>query len=351
MIAAGRIVLSGCVVALLSAAGCGGSARVDEEGSEAGKSDGSIPDKCDADGDAPTVLADNQRAPLGIAVDQHFVYWANVIQSWPPPAEAGTIMRAPKAGGGVIDLATDLVQPARVALHGDNVYWVTNQGLVGRTPKDGGLSQVLATGEQFLDVAVDEGHVYAADPLPGAGAIVRVNLANGEAETLAGNGGAWAASTLAVDEGHIYWADAAVKRLMTASKVDLLPQVLFEAPSGGSSAPGTLEGLAVDAQNVYWAAPRLCGSADGSIMSIAKEGGTPNILVSNRSLCGANLAVDGTSVFWTEPDEGRVMKAPKTGGEPKTVACGQALPVEIAIDDDHVYWTNAEGGTVMRSPK
>ena len=60
-----------------------------------------------------------------------------------------------------------------------------------------------------------------------------------------------------------------------------------------------------------------------------------------------DMAVDGTSVYWTS-DAGTVMKVPLTGGTAITLASDQDGPSGIVVDDASIYWTNAGSGTVMK---
>ena len=62
-----------------------------------------------------------------------------------------------------------------------------------------------------------------------------------------------------------------------------------------------------------------------------------------------SLAVDGTSVYFTNPDEGTVMKTPLGGGPAVTLASGQAAPLAVAVDDTRVYWANEGTSTSGRT--
>lgn len=51
------------------------------------------------------------------------------------------------------------------------------------------------------------------------------------------------------------------------------------------------------------------------------------------------IAVDGANVYWTEMEGGRVMKVPKSGGEPAELVAGFVKPTGVALDADNVYYT------------
>ena len=77
--------------------------------------------KTSAPGGAPTIIAPNQLAPYGIAVDSQYVYWTNF--------DGNTVVKAPLAGGAEYVLASgaNLNIPTSIAVDSVNVYWA-NQG-------------------------------------------------------------------------------------------------------------------------------------------------------------------------------------------------------------------------------
>jgi hypothetical protein len=85
---------------------------------------------------------------------------------------------------------------------------------------------------------------------------------------------------------------------------------------------------------------------DGNSSGPEPGTGTPTILASGREPEG--IAVDSTSVYWTNYGDGTVMKVPTGGGTPTTLASGQGNPYRIAVDPTCVYWTS--GRTVMKAP-
>jgi hypothetical protein len=61
--------------------------------------------------------------------------------------------------------------------------------------------------------------------------------------------------------------------------------------------------LAVDATNVY-----LSGDANGALVTVPICGGTVTTLATRR---GPGIAVDANSVYWTNTNDGTVMKRAK----------------------------------------
>jgi sugar lactone lactonase YvrE len=69
------------------------------------------------------------------------------------------------------------------------------------------------------------------------------------------------------------------------------------------------------------------------------------------------IAVDGSYVYWTERDSGKVRRVAKTGGTILDLVPTQVnyLADSIAVDGEHVYWADTTGtpGTarLRRVPK
>ncbi|HEY4121003.1 MAG TPA: hypothetical protein VGM56_24235, partial [Byssovorax sp.] len=78
-------------------------------------------------GGAVETIASGRARPWGIAVDDASVYWADQGGALPSSDVGGigegAILRAPKAGGGVVEIASMLNAPDSLTLLGDEIVW------------------------------------------------------------------------------------------------------------------------------------------------------------------------------------------------------------------------------------
>lgn len=98
--------------------------------------------------------------------------------------------------------------------------------------------------------------------------------------------------------------------------------------------------VAVGSGNVYW-------TTGGGVLTSAS--GAPVTLPQGTGWSG--IAIDGTSVYWTDDGAGTVVKMALSGGAPVTLASGLDTPDSIALDAANVYFTEGSGpGQVMKMP-
>jgi hypothetical protein len=254
-----------------------------------------------------TTLASAQAQPWGIAVDATSVYWTNddLREDF-----NGSVMQVPLGGGIFQALASSQVAPEGVVVTESAVYWLSGVG-VFQPAVDGGAPRTVAVlsglGPFGGYLAADKANLYFI----AGGNLQRVPLGGGAVTTL-------------------------------------------------TSTSGTTHGIAVDAENVYWATVNdaAAGYANGAIMKLPLTGGTPVALATKQGI-PTGVAADGVSVYWVDPFQG-VMKVAVGGGAITTLTSDVSAPAFIAVDDTSVYWTNYDpsplstgnGGTVMKlTPK
>jgi hypothetical protein len=311
---------------------------------------------CNA-GECLVVIADDQTSPAGIALDVANLYWVDTETVGDGSYDyVAPVMQLTQSGGTPVSLASSLDNGSGIALDATHVYWTTigtaaksyNDGTVMKAPKGGGGAPVtLATGvpDPWGPIVVAHATVYWADGGGGAGAISSVPSGGGEVRSLVS--ATIMPIAIAVDATNVYWTD------------DSAPGVLKVPVSGGTPttlASGTVpQGIAIDATSVYWADSgagatfESCAgigtvTSNGTITKVPLSGGTPTTLASGR-LCPFNIVVDGTSVYWSEGmGNGGIslMKVPLGGGAPVTLASSVGSVAGLAVGATSLYFTDPE---------
>jgi hypothetical protein len=202
------------------------------------------------EGGTPVVVASQQFAPSGVAVDAANVYWTTYGNWFMSGTPKGTVMKASLETGVVTMIADNRTGAGAIAVDATAAYWSESGGgdtsggtdavmkvlLAGGSPvtlhqafpnvdgipyligidgssvyyRDGGLRKVPLSGGNvttllpafpwMVDVRVDGAHVYWV----GTGAIMRVSVAGGPQMAIATGD---QPSALAVDETHLYWTN------------------------------------------------------------------------------------------------------------------------------------------------
>jgi hypothetical protein len=283
-------------------------------------------------GGPPVALATEQPAPFGIAVDDKNVYWINydsmgaALMQMPARGGTPTVLASGMPSGGwpgwrAPPIAVDATRVYRTDT-GPNAPWgFGDAGTVTAVPVGGGPPVTLAEGLKGpFAVAVADGFVYWTEWYSGPGRVARAPVAGGRTSTVATS---WVAVALAVSQGRVYWTESSM------------------------GLPGVFGSI---------------GAPNGSIMTVAADGGEPTTLASGLQP-PLSIGVDGTGVYWTECSNGvdcharagKIRKLRAGGGSPITLASELDSPYSIALDDENVYWTDrtsgGQGARVMRIAK
>jgi hypothetical protein len=287
-------------------------------------------------------LASGLTSPYVLAVDATSVYWADWGTGATNPGD-GAILKVPLDGGPVTTLASEQILPAGIAVDAASVYWSSGAGLQ-KVPLGGGPATLLATGVGNDVITVGPSGVYGTN---GEDAPVSVPLGGGTALVLGPGPGNSNTYGIAVDSTSLYWTEF-------GNPVNILKVSL----AGGTPtilATGQVpEGLAVDATSVYWV--DAGGQGPGSLMKVPRNGGAPQTLATGLD-DPTGLAIDADNAYVTtgfsSTTPGAIVKVPLGGGSVIVLASGLNEPSGIAVDASSVYWTNlGGGGSIMKlTPK
>lgn len=219
----------------------------------------------------------------------------------------------------VLDLAADQT----------SVYWTSRkaagQGTVMRLPLAGGTPVALASGQQRPEgLEVRGGFAYWTDGT----SLKKAPVAGGAEITLA-SGQQYMGGVVAVDSAFAYWV------------VDQVEHAVRKVPIGGGAIVELVSGgyplyLAVDGTSVYW-------TENFDVKSIPLAGGVPVSLATSRSAT-YQVTTDGRFVYFANYSELR--KTPVDGGASELLAGAHPVGMEIVVDGDFLYW--AESDSILR---
>ena len=113
------------------------------------------------------------------------------------------------------------------------------------------------------------------------------------------------------------------------------PVVVF----GGLDRPTA---LGQTATSLLWA------DEQGTVQTATKQGGERTTLAESLGAV-ADLAIDGSALFWLDGHNGRLWSLDLAAGEPTLLAIGLAAPRRLALDATYVYWIDGNGSLMQLS--
>jgi sugar lactone lactonase YvrE len=142
------------------------------------------------------------------------------------------------------------------------------------------------------------------------------------------------AQGLALSNGELFWATRGIPEWPTIQAINAHGGTARTLAVG----PGWPSIVGADAESVYWVEPQL-----GRVLAVRRDGGSPRTLWRGTGTPNG-LAVDATQVYWTDQGNGTISSVPKRGGRPRLLARGQPSPLGILVVGDYVIWANMGSG-------
>jgi hypothetical protein len=88
------------------------------------------------------------------------------------------------------------------------------------------------------------------------------------------------------------------------------------------------------------------------VSQIAKDGTTTSqVNIAMNEMSPAGIAVDATSVYWTDLGNGTINKAPIGGGTKTVLATDQGQPINVVVDSTYAYWTDLMNNRIVKIAK
>jgi hypothetical protein len=297
---------------------------------------------------------------LALAGDSLYLIAYDPVPQGPETGNGtGHIVKVPLAGGAPIELASDQLNPSSIAADATSVYWTTRNA-VKSMPVGGGPITVIAAGQNYASgIALDATSVYWGN----AKSVMKAPLGGGAATTLFAPGatGVIAVEGVIVDADNVYWS---------AEVDDGSPSAVgavMKAPIGGGAPTTLATGLfgmgpvAVDAENVYWtviATPLADGTQDpGKVQKRRIDGSSGIVTIATQRLPRV-VAVDGTAVYWgggvqdpvteTTSYPTAVSVDSSDGAGPKSILSSVIVGAGLIVCPGGACWTDAATHKVMR---
>jgi hypothetical protein len=233
-----------------------------------------------------------------------------------------------------------------IALHGDALFWADDDGgsVIRTVPLDGSAPTVVASVDDLtLALAADATTLYLA----GDQGVEKMPASGGPATRLLALSPSTWASQIAVDAESVYTLAYDPFHALTAH---LTKTPLSGGPSSEIATWPVRDGrqtfFTMDTDAVYWT-----NTVEGTVMKAPKAGGAPVTIASGQGV-PEEIAVDADSVYWVGWDDPHgestwVAKVSKTGGLPTILASGQGS-YDLVVDTTGVYW--GEGDDLVRIP-
>lgn len=280
----------------------------------------------------PVVLAEDQHNPGAIDVDETSVYWISDSRSG--------INKVNKKGGAVTTIVSGQKNIRRMIADKGIVYFLTDDEVRKVNASGGNPTTLVAFANiggknNYYYFALDQKNVYFVnDPPEGGQQIMKMSKGGGKPEILVRE--VYVPNGLASDGVSVYWIEYASEIVQKA-----------DIEGGTVSTVGECSnpvGLVVDSTIIY------CANKQGEIWRLAKTNGASTILATVKDAGFDRLAVDQKAVYALSVLKG-IYRIDKQGRPPVLLVPLDGVSANLAIDDSSIYWSNPNEGTIMRQSK
>jgi hypothetical protein len=236
-------------------------------------------------------------------------------------------------------LASGLNGPTDLVVDASNVYWTEfDGGTVSTTSINSGpvstlASEVTGTVSYPSGIAIDSTNVYWVES--GRGEIKSVPKGGGMVTTVT-SGLNWP-SILKLQSGSLYCVELGAIVKVDISSGTTTTLVIWTTPHF----TGDAGDIAVDATSLYWT--DIYG---GAIKKVSINGGIITTLATGLYNPGP-IAIDSSNVYWAEPNDvdpfGKIKKTSINGGTETVLAIYSFNRAKLAVDSGYVYWIDSDG--------
>ncbi len=260
-------------------------------------------------------------AVTDLALNATHVYWTSGV--------ANTIARVPTAGGVPETLVNGVAPAAAIALDATHMYWIAGSDIWQALLDGGSPGKVnsYVINSSIADLAINATTAfyptgYGAFSLPLAGADAGKTVVTGLVNS---------AQRVLADDNYLYVTEYGTP--IHRAPLDGGPATALTVSTGMPQS-----GLAMTATNLYW--------GTGSTVQSAPIDGGAATKVADVILFG--IATDGVSLYGFT-GAGAIVKIPIATGKPETLAFRNTPNFynihDIAVDATSVYWTETVGTT------